>query len=299
MERPTRSDDCRRRLLSAWLLLSCAACGGGGGSESATGEGGTGNGPLAQWLTAVTSPERDSVGDYAGSGAQAPGVGGPLLSVDASAAAWIGGRVVLEIAADRPLSRVQVSAAGHTGHYSVPILPPTAELHLLLDLSDQWPAGLEQVELRVIGEGQAGLGPQVAVPLTAAPLSGGEVQAVLRWQGSADLDLEVIDPQGEVIHFADRASPSGGWLERDANPVCNPAAREETVRWVPGGAPAGAYLARVRRFESCDSAGGGFTLELTVDGVLQTYPGNVGAGQSSEFEPEVPELLLEAAFERD
>ena len=49
----------------------------------------------------------------------------------------------------------------------------------------------------------------------------GQVQATLRWTGTADMDLHVIDANGEEIYFGASASSSGGELDLDKIPGCD------------------------------------------------------------------------------
>ena len=44
---------------------------------------------------------------------------------------------------------------------------------------------------------------------------GGDVQITLTWDNTADLDLHVIDPQGERIAYFSPTSTSGGMLDVD------------------------------------------------------------------------------------
>ena len=55
----------------------------------------------------------------------------------------------------------------------------------------------------------------------AQVLSGGDVQASLTWSSTADLDLHVIDPDGEEIWYGNRGpTDEGGSLDHDANAAC-------------------------------------------------------------------------------
>lgn len=79
----------------------------------------------------------------------------------------------------------------------------------------------------------------------------GDVQVLLEWDTSDDLDLHVIDPAGEEIYFGHRNSVSGGELDIDANAnedtmMVHP---KENVYWPVGGAPKGRYKVRVKWFD--------------------------------------------------
>ena len=79
---------------------------------------------------------------------------------------------------------------------------------------------------------------------------GGDVQIVLTWNNTNDLDLVCIDPKGEQIWYRHRASRSGGSLDVDSNSGEKPITDRpvENIRWPYGGAPAGHYKVYVDFF---------------------------------------------------
>lgn len=79
---------------------------------------------------------------------------------------------------------------------------------------------------------------------------GGDVQIVLTWNNTNDLDLSCIDPNGERIWYQRRASRSGGMLDVDSNSGEKPITDRpvENIRWPYGGAPAGQYKVYVDFF---------------------------------------------------
>jgi hypothetical protein len=99
-------------------------------------------------------------------------------------------------------------------------------------------------------------------------LGTGDVQVTLLWDGRADLDLFVTDPEQNTVSHANQQVPSGGRLDRDANRYC--AQSEESVEnvfWPTGGAPAGSYAVRVNLFDLCgDEDPAAFTLIIQVGG---------------------------------
>jgi len=100
-------------------------------------------------------------------------------------------------------------------------------------------------------------------------LGSGDVQVTLRWDGPADIDLEVVDPFGESIWFENPFSVSGGELDVDANANCEEEARNpvENIFWPVGGAPEGTYEAYVYYFLECDGSGPtDYEVTIRVDG---------------------------------
>lgn len=81
----------------------------------------------------------------------------------------------------------------------------------------------------------------------------GDVQVLLEWETSDDVDLHVFDPAGEEIYFEHTRSASGGELDIDANVGSIMRHPKENVYWPHGGAPTGTYKVFVvlyRRRES-------------------------------------------------
>ena len=115
--------------------------------------------------------------------------------------------------------------------------------------------------------------PTTSAPTTAPPttssgpaLGTGDVQVTLRWSTDDDLDLHVIDPNGEEINFSSRTSSSGGQLDFDCIPSsgCDDGGNHvENVFWPPGQAPSGSYSAFVRNL---GSGAADFTLDIIVGG---------------------------------
>ncbi len=88
-------------------------------------------------------------------------------------------------------------------------------------------------------------------------LGTGDVQITLRWTAPVDLDLHVVDPNGEEIWYNYRYSNSGGNLDVDANAYCSPLMPNpvENVYWPTNGAPWGTYQVYVVYFSTCDYSG--------------------------------------------
>ena len=110
---------------------------------------------------------------------------------------------------------------------------------------------------------------QLGVSLPGDQVLGtGDVQVTLRWQGQADLDLHVIDPEGQEVWFASPQSASGGTLDVDANGECEGLPRPvENIFWPTRGAPRGMYQVKVVLFQLCEStAPTDYQVTITLDG---------------------------------
>jgi hypothetical protein len=107
----------------------------------------------------------------------------------------------------------------------------------------------------------------ISLPGTVV-LGTGDVQVTLRWEGEADLDLHVVDPNGELIWFGNDQSASGGILDVDANGACEGLAQPvENIYWPTGVAPTGEYAVSVVYYQTCGhSAPVDYEVTITIDG---------------------------------
>ncbi len=110
-------------------------------------------------------------------------------------------------------------------------------------------------------------------------LGTGDLQATLRWDSTHDLDLAVMDPDGNIVAFDNTPVSSGGQLDVDANALCEgvTSAPVENIFWPAGQAPAGEYVVAVSLYTRCNETVGTipFTLTLTVQGSTETLTGVV------------------------
>lgn len=116
------------------------------------------------------------------------------------------------------------------------------------------------------------LEPVVVEPTLPEPVLGtGDIQFTLRWSSTADLDLAVIDPSGEVISYSSPASSSGGQLDVDSNGNCSSAVTNpvENIFWPEGQSPDGVYQIIVTYYGECGSGTGPqtYSLDTLIGGV--------------------------------
>lgn len=120
----------------------------------------------------------------------------------------------------------------------------------------------------------------------------GQVQVRLTWRGKADLDVAVIEPNGNQIYFNARSSSTGGSLDVDANGNCQGSNSDsqvniENVYWPTGQAPVGTYQAQVTLYDLCGAVSTDFQLRATVGGrvvVDQSGRGDTGATATFSYD---------------
>jgi hypothetical protein len=110
--------------------------------------------------------------------------------------------------------------------------------------------------------------PPEAATSTVPPdivLGTGDVQATLIWSGDSDMDLHVVEPNGEETYFSSPSSSTGASLDHDDIPGCgaNTGDHVENIFWPQGAAPHGEYRAYVNFYHACTD-GGTQSVQLTV-----------------------------------
>ena len=159
--------------------------------------------------------------------------------------------------------------------------------------NDEWRM-LRQGWLSTLQNRQNPFTPDVIEHIPAITLKTGDVQVTLDWAAPVDLDLDVIDPNGDRVDARNLTIPSGGQLERDVNcPNLLPTTTQfENVFWPVNSAPLGNYTAQVNFFGACGEEGPtsiDFSLNLLIQGQLQTFTGTVTEENPlMEFEFSVP-----------
>jgi len=85
----------------------------------------------------------------------------------------------------------------------------------------------------------------------------GPIQVTLYWETDADIDLSVVDPQGNVVSWQTPQSATGGFLDRDARGACGEGEtqRGENVVWATPTPPFGQYHVVLDYYEDCRGVG--------------------------------------------
>lgn len=120
----------------------------------------------------------------------------------------------------------------------------------------------------------------------AQGVGGGPIQATLTWDQAEDLDLHVVEPNGNEIYYGNRGpSATGGELDHDANVGCGepgvPVA--ENITWEDGEPDDGTYWVWVDVFNDCSVADLSWRLLVRVDGRVVIDRSGVGDSESLSF----------------
>jgi hypothetical protein len=128
-------------------------------------------------------------------------------------------------------------------------------------------------------------GSEECEPTTEPELGTGDVQITLRWESDADLDLHVVEPNGEEIWYSEPGPTStGGQLDVDSNVGCENDGSVENVFWPQGDMPLGEYTVTVVGFSVDGCGGGDYTVTASVEGQeVLNETGSVGEDEEDVY----------------
>jgi hypothetical protein len=131
---------------------------------------------------------------------------------------------------------------------------------------------------------------EIAQPLDPSQVValGGDLQLTLTWDNDDDMDLSILEPDGNLIWFGNTTSETGGNLDVDSIPCANSLPSVENISWGEGtDIPAGTYTAGVNEFSTC-SGGANWTLTVLVGGEVVFTEQGIGGqrGVTFDYDPE-------------
>lgn len=118
--------------------------------------------------------------------------------------------------------------------------------------------------------------------------SAGVINVALLWDNRHDLDLLVVDPNGEEIYFRNKRAGSGGYLDIDMNASNSERTNQpiENIKWEGVDPPAGRYQVFVIFYNqdevdrSIDPTP--FTLSITVRGQTEEVSASISSAQNKK-----------------
>jgi hypothetical protein len=209
-----------------------------------------------------------------------------IVSVTGPGAVTNGGSAVLrvEITPPAPSTTFIVRLMDAPGYHIVSGVDP--ELDGFVELPVQIAGETEQASLALgvaVVDASGNVGPYQRIELPVVHSGTGDVKVTLSFDRLHDLDLHVVEPNGDEIFYDRPDSATGGRLDLDSGAGCEPsAASSENVFWPPGGAPAGEYRVSVHNYQQCSPGEISFRVRVDYDGIIETYQRSFPDGTAGE-----------------
>jgi uncharacterized protein YfaP (DUF2135 family) len=143
--------------------------------------------------------------------------------------------------------------AGTSDYYDI-TLPSGSSNSILLRAATNLP-NMSLPVLYAVGDANV-LGAYSGTSVRVIRVGTGDVQVSVAWSDTSDVDLHVVDPNGEEIYYGHKSSASGGTLDLDSNAACSRDVdgthrSNENVVWPLGGGAHGTYTVRLDYWSSC------------------------------------------------
>jgi len=257
-----------------------SGAGGSGGDGGAGMDGGTGGGS-----------DVISVDDGDFNMGEPPVTGGEgelaqIVAVTGPQAVTNGGTAILHVEVSPRIDAPEfvVGLVGDAGYHTVVGADPDGDGIYDISVQVNGEATQPSLVLTVALKDDAGnVGTYHQVEIELVRSGTGDVKVTLSFDRVHDLDLHVIEPDGEEISYTNDASATGGQLDLDSGSHCEAsAANAENIFWPPGGAPAGEYIVTVQNFEQCTAGDIAFTVRVAYDNRVNTYRGTFADGTAGE-----------------
>lgn len=214
--------------------------------------------------------------DYMDGSAPAPG-SGPSATTPASTEVITGGSAQVDLSGSSAYQTAAIRVDGVEGYYLVTIPAAKTLSTMVITLAGIVPV-LDFDYLVAVAGPDGEFGPYSRTSIDAIRVAGGDIQVSVTWDTEADVDLHVIDPDGEEVYFGNRNSASGGELDLDANAACSTSQIfQENIGWSSGEAPSGGYTVRVEYWDGCGVAETNYVVTVSLRPGTPVIPGTPGA----------------------
>ncbi|WP_462280362.1 YfaP family protein [Salinivirga cyanobacteriivorans] len=199
--------------------------------------------------------------------------GGPEianLSGNDNVLAGGGNPVSIETSGDA--SEVIIGVEGADGYFTYPVssMKSVEDLVLIYLLFTQEIEGTFTIVFALVDiDGNVGTYQSIEVQTVEAGT--GQFQVNLSWDQPNDMDLHLIEPNGEEIYYSNSLSDNGGFLDIDSNAGCSiDGTNSENITYGDTAiVEAGTYTVIVDRWSNCNVTGTtNFSVTATLNGEL-------------------------------
>jgi hypothetical protein len=185
--------------------------------------------------------------------------GGPSASVNGVGVMINGGSSQQNVTGGSAFTKVLVAVDGLNNYYELTLPAGVSAQGLLISANPS--AFASNLTFAYSVADGSGWGPYARQAMRFLQVGTGDIQISVAWDDSADVDLHVVDPNGEHIYFGNRTVSSGGTLDLDANAACTRTpppgggdptfVSNENVVWPFGKAIPGQYVVYLHYWSAC------------------------------------------------
>jgi|WetSurSiteA1Bulk_404760.scaffolds.fasta_scaffold01646_3 hypothetical protein len=165
-----------------------------------------------------------------------------------------GGSNPIAVYASVPATKVLVGVEGTSGYFEyLSATKSTSIVYTLsLVLSTSIP-GEEFVIIIAIVDDYGNVSAIYELPVSIVEVGTGQLQVSLSWDQPNDVDLHLVEPDGEEIYYSNLVSTNGGELDLDSNPGCEiDGIQNENITYSDESTvEAGTYTVRIDLYDEC------------------------------------------------
>ncbi len=180
-----------------------------------------------------------------------------IVSATGTASVIPGGTSTIHLETDRDIEYILVGVEGEFGYYKLPASYArnvNYEFYLMLsqDLNDK-----DFVILVAVEDADGLISDTKTINVTYVEAGTGVLQVNCSWDQPNDVDLHLIEPNGEEIYYGNSTSQNGGELDVDSNAGCNiDNINNENITYDSDDVlEAGEYIVKVYLYSNCSVSG--------------------------------------------
>ncbi len=187
-----------------------------------------------------------------------------------------GGSTELSVASAVPFTVVYVLSDSN-GYFQLSLSQAVQAASVVVSFTaDTLAAGQRQVDVSV-GDATGNVSALQSLAVQSVEVGTGEVQVSVSWDKPTDVDLWLIEPDGEKIYYANENSDNGGSLDLDSNAGCGlDNVNNENITYEGVTAPSGEYVVIVDYYLACGvNTPTNYTVTIRAGGLTNTYSGQL------------------------
>lgn len=180
---------------------------------------------------------------------------------------------VLATAQTGNITKLYVGLEGFSGYYEISITQSSIFVNPIVAQS------VTQDELTFnlsVGDNNGNVSELYTFTVTRVDVGTGRLQVSLTFDKTTDLDLYLVEPDGETIYYGNSSSSNGGILDLDSNPACwSDGVNNENITYDDQAEiETGTYTVRVNNYADCVGQQVNYSVVVRYNGQIIATSGN-------------------------